>query len=328
MPELRQDIVTGRWVVIATERSKRPEYFSKRRVEVVPAGGVCPFCYGNESLTPPEVDAFRPDGSVANTSGWQVRVVPNKYPAFSLSHEKIIEEPLYCHRQATGLHEVIIHSPDHGRNLGDLPVEQVEAVIKMYVKRYQAAISNYEVRYVEIIVNHGLEAGASLEHSHSQLFALPLVPKEIAAEIDGFNRHLEQGGDCIFCDVVAYETRSARRVVSENENFIAFCPYASRGPFEISIMPKKHLSAFELASPDTITGFTHIVHDVLSKLRNRLSDPPYNYWLHTRPVRVDEFHWHLEILPKLSAFGGLEIGTGVMINVVKPEEAAAFLRAD
>lgn len=328
MPELRQDIVSGRWVVIATDRAKRPENFSKQFVEKVSDIGSCPFCYGNEKMTPPEVDAIRPDGSVPDTPGWEVRVVPNKFPAFSLEPEQLSDESLYCHRQALGLHEVIIHSPDHGRELGELSARQVELVIKMYQKRYQAAIAHPQVTSVAIILNQGREAGASLEHSHTQLFGVPLIPQEIISEIAGLQRHHIESGSCAFCDMIDYEIRESKRVIAENEQFIAFCPYASRTPFEAYILPKSHLSAFELADTDTLIAFSQLLHAVLAGLKNKLNDPPYNYWLHSRPVGIDDFHWHLEIAPKLTVPGGFEMGTGLMINVVRPEDAADYLTSD
>ena len=325
MPELRQDIISGRWVNIATNRAKRPDMMSLQRVNISVMEKSCPFCEGHEILTPPEIDSIRLNGSRANEGGWQVRVVPNKYPAFGDDSE-LINESYYGIKAANGHHEVIIHSPEHSIGLGELSVEQIDLVLTSYRQRYLAMSEDPNIKSILVIVNHGKEAGASLEHSHSQLFAMAMVPSEMKLEYDAFDKHIKENGDCVFCDLIGHERIKEIRVVAENERFIAFCPYASRVPFETWILPKDHLGTFELSNDETIMSCSKILKNVLEKLKEKLNDPPFNYWIHTRLANQGDFHWHIEILPKLSVSAGFEMGTGIMINVVKPEDAADYLR--
>lgn len=325
MPELRQDIISGRWVIIATNRAKRPDMMSVTRVSSVAKEKSCPFCDGHEFLTPPEIDSIRLNGSKPNEPGWQVRTVPNKYPALGQDGD-LIDESFYGLKAAEGRHEVIIHSPEHLTGLGELSVEQINLILTLYRRRYQVMSEDPNIKSTLVIVNHGKEAGASLEHSHSQLFAMSMVPSEIKLEYTSFDEHIKENGDCVFCELIGHEQVTKIRIVAENDRFIAFCPYASRVPFETWILPKEHLGTFELSSDETIMSCAEILKKVLVYLKEKLNDPPFNYWIHTRPASQGDFHWHIEILPKLSVAAGFEMGTGVMINVVKPEEAADYLR--
>ncbi len=298
---------------------------SIQRVSTVTKEKSCPFCEGHEILTPPEIDSIRLNGSKSDEDGWRVRAVPNKYPAFGQDGD-LIEESFYGLKAADGHHEVIIHTPEHSTGLGELSVEQIDLILSLYRKRYLAMSDDPNIKSTLVIVNHGREAGASLEHSHSQLFAMPMIPTEIKLEYDSFDGHIKENGDCVFCDLITHEQTAKIRVVAENERFIAFCPYASRVPFETWILPKDHLGAFELSNDETIMSCSEILQSVLEKLKVKLNDPPFNYWIHTRPAGQGDFHWHIEILPKLSVAAGFEMGTGIMINVVKPEDAADYLR--
>lgn len=327
MPQLRKDIISGKWSVVAVNRSMRPESFTHAHLsKSARLISDCPFCRGHESQTPPELDAVRLDASRPNTPGWDIRVVPNKYPAFTMDEVDEDDDNLYQHQSALGLHEVIIHSPHHHLSLSTMQIDEVVKVIKMYKRRYLLALKNPQVKSAVIIVNHGRQAGASIEHSHAQLFAIPMIPNLLKRESDSFSAHYLKNGDCIFCDLIQHEISVNRRIVAENSHFIAFCPYASQTPFTTWIAPKSHLKAFEVADEEVLNSCASILQRVLISINKNLHDPPYNIWLHSRPKGKDEFHWHLEIAPKLAIPAGFELGTGMTINVVQPEEAAKYLK--
>jgi len=334
--ELRQDPVTGRWVVIATERAKRPESFSQRHEKLVRTKAICPFCYGSEDMTPPEVLAFRPESGKPNTSGWKVRVVPNKFPAFTMGNKSEVsmlgmQENLgiYLRMQGLGVHEVIVNSPDHFKSLALLTEDEVGLVIDAYRSRLLDIKNNPGVEYVLIIVNHGKEAGASIEHSHSQLFGTPIIPPLITEELNGSRSYFHEKGRCVFCDILSEELGLNERIILESENFLVFSPYAARQPFETWIIPKRHSANFESISSIEKKDFAFVLKNTLLKIYDGLNDSPYNFYLHTSPYKVDTgkfYHWHLEIFPKLSIQAGFEMGSGTMINVAFPEESAKFLR--
>ena len=331
MPELRQEPVTGNWVVIATDRAKRPESFSQSQKEENSCDIVCPFCYENEQMTPPEVMAYRPPETEPNTPGWKLRVVPNKFPAF-------VQEPktagtqsgFYRSIPSIGFHEVIISSPDHDRNMALLSNKELVTVISAYKDRYTQLKKEPGVEYILIIANHGRKAGASIEHPHAQLFAGPMIPAKICEELAGSLNYYRANDRCIFCDIIREELGSKLRVVLDTKHFIAFCPYASRLPFETWVVPKKHSSHFEKISPQEINNLASAMRLVLKKLHKGLNDPAYNFFIHTSPCRsasLAHYHWHLEILPKLNIQAGFEIGSGIMINITRPEDTAAFLKS-
>ncbi len=330
MGELRQDVVTGRWVVIATERSRRPTDFGKARATEPPEDREnCPFCPGHEVMTPLEVLAVRPPGSPPNTPGWQVRVFPNKYPAFQSGSGAPPGSELFPSRPAGGSHEVIVHSPDHDASLATMPVEEVELVLQVYRHRYLSNCQDPHVRYVHLIVNHGRGSGASLEHSHSQLFGVPMTPMDLAQELEGSARRYEKLGECVFCALIRRELELGRRVVQANEGFVAIAPFASRFPYEVAILPRKHQQAFDMIDDEQLGQFAGILRDVLRRYYDNLGDPPYNYYIHTAPcddAPYPHYHWHLEAMPRPTRLGGFELGTGMMINIVSPEDACDKLR--
>lgn len=331
MPQLRQDLVTGRWVAIATERAKRPSSFTRATATSVPPAAQCPFCVGHESMTPPEVMAYRAPGTEPNTPGWEIRVVPNLYPAFGPSDVEPIISHVGPYKTMTGVgvHEVLISSPSHGDDFAQLPVSHVEKVVRAYVERYDFHRQNPAIQYILIINNHGKEAGASLEHPHSQLFGIPLVPFAIREELDGVRRYRDEHHRCVYCDILATEQQARERVIAENDWFLVFAPFASRTPFEASILPKWHSARFETMSSEQQSAFASALHDLTARLFHGLNDPPFNFYLHTAPTHRDaepDYHWHLELLPKLAIAAGFELGTGVMINVATPESAAEYLR--
>lgn len=330
MPELRKDPVTGRWVIISTERGKRPTSFIPPTEKPVTPGVFCPLCPGNEDKTPPEVYAIRPDGSNPNTPGWTLRVVSNKFPALMIEGELDKRgEGMYDKMNGIGAHEVIVETPDHGSLLSQLKDQAFENVLLAYQERIVDLKKDLRFRYVLIFKNHGAEAGASLAHSHSQLIALPVIPKRVVEEMEGAKKYYDYKDRCVYCDIVHQELKDQVRVVAENTAFLAITPYASRSPFELWIFPKKHSSSFINTPQTEYAPLASIFRDILSRLYVGIGDPPYNFTLHTSPfdgMINDYYHWHFEIIPKLSKIAGFEIGSGFYINATPPEDAAAFLR--
>ena len=330
MPELRKDPVLGRWIIISKERSKRPTDFLIEKPLVT--GGFCPLCPGNENTTQPEVFAFRQDGerAVPNSPGWDVRVVPNKYPALVIEgHLDKEGEGLYDKMNGIGAHEVIIESPNHEERFSDLPVERVVLVLKAYKQRILDLSRDKRFQYVMIFKNHGKAAGASLEHSHSQLIALPILPRMIVSEFSGSESYFRYKERCIFCDIIRQEMRQDVRVVCQNELFISITPFAPRTPFEMWVLPKKHSSSFVEADSLELYALAEIFSETLKRLDRCIPNVPYNFVLHTDPLRsggLDYFHYHFEIVPKLTSIAGFEWGTGFYINPMPPEEAATYLR--
>jgi UDPglucose--hexose-1-phosphate uridylyltransferase len=329
--ELRQDPVTGLWVAVATERAKRPHEFISAAKWGVETSGACPFCPGNESETPPEVMAYRMPGTAPDTPGWQVRVVPNLYPAFgpATGESAMRTEGPYRAMHALGVHEVLIITPEHRADIGALPLEDVKTLVRCYVDRYLAHRNDPTIEYITIVHNHGREAGASREHPHSQLFGIPLVPSAVETELAGLRRWREERAGCAYCDLVQYECKTGDRLVYENEQFVVFAPYASRVPFETWSIPKAHWGDFEAMNEGQQAQFADALRALLAKVVRGLNGVSFNYWIHSAPCRTaggDLYHWHLELLPKLSIQAGFELGAGVMIETVPPEQAAAFLR--
>lgn len=331
MPQLRQDLITGRWVAVATERARRPDSFTQAAREPVAARDVCPFCPGHESMTPPEVLAYRAPDLPANGEGWSIRVVPNLYAAFRPDPDgQEHREGRFWQRDAIGNCEVLISSPDHRAPTAVLPRTQVEAMVQSYLDRYRHHAANPALEQVLVLYNHGRPAGASLEHPHSQLYAIGVQPPSLDDELGGARRFHEQEGACVFCRTLDDERRAGTRIVFENEAFAVFAPYAARTPFETWIMPRRHAASFgELDPSREKPAFAEALQLTLRALHEGLNDPPFNYFIHSVPLKVDAtdaYHWHLELIPKLSTAAGFELGTGMWINVVKPEESAAFLR--
>lgn len=329
MPELRRDPVIGRWVIISTERGRRPSDFS--RAVVTTGNGFCPFCPGNEDKTPPEVFAVRENGSQANQPGWHVRVVSNKFPALQIEGELHRRaEGIYDKMNGVGAHEVVIESPDHLGEMSQLPVEQINLVLTAYRARMIDLSRDQRFRYMQIFKNHGEAAGASLEHAHTQLVATPIVPRRILEELSGCEQHFHIKERCIFCDIIDQEMTVGKRVVAENPDYIAIEPFAPRFPFETWILPKAHQPSFELAYHGNFLSLARILKETLMRLHLALGAPPYNFVLHTSPCNDPEgprqYHWHFELMPKLTRVAGFEWGTGFYINPTPPEDAAAYLR--
>jgi UDPglucose--hexose-1-phosphate uridylyltransferase len=328
LPDLRKDPITGRWVIIATDRARRPTDFTRERV-IPSQSRFCPFCPGNESKTPPEVLAYRTSGS-ANQPGWTLRVVPSKFPALRVEGELDRRgEGLYDRMNGVGAHEVILESSDHLASLASLSENQVADVMFAVRDRILDLRKDPRLRYILIFKNHGEPAGASLEHPHYQLIALPVVPKRVQEELDGARRHFEYRERCIFCDILQQEMNTQSRIVLETDYFVAICPYASRFPFETWIVPRAHCSHYESIEARAVHNLGWVLNHTLRKIDSALENPPYNIILHTAPVQdlsLDHYHWHMEITPKLTKVAGFEWGSGFYINPTPPEEAAGFLR--
>ena len=329
MPELRKDPVVGRWVIIATDRAKRPTDFIRQRV-VIHGSSLCPFCHGNESKTPSEILAYRSDGSGRDAPGWSLRVFPNKFPALGIEGALNRQgEGLYDKMNGIGAHEVIVETPDHMATLAALPVKQVESVLWAYRDRMIDLKRDRRFKYILVFKNHGEAAGATLEHTHSQLIALPVVPKRVLEEVEGARNYYDEKERCVFCDILSQEARGDERLVAENEAFTALSPFAPRFPFELWLIPKVHQSAFEESSQREFEHLAALLKDMLGRLDAVLDHPAYNYVIHTSPVpetQNDYYHWHLEIMPRVTKQAGFERGTGFFINPTAPEEAARFLR--
>jgi UDPglucose--hexose-1-phosphate uridylyltransferase len=329
VPELRRDPITGRWVIISTDRAKRPNDFLRESVHIE-GKGFCPFCYGNETKTPAEVLAYGRNGSGPNTPGWSVRVVPNKFPALGIEGSLDREgEGIFDRMNGVGAHEVIIETPNHQTTLATMSPRAIEDVLWAYRDRVLDLKNDKRFRYALIFKNHGDAAGASLEHSHSQLIALPIVPKRVREEVDAARHYFRDKERCIFCDVIRQETEAGVRVISENDQFIAIAPYAPRFPFEMWLLPKVHSSAFENNQSSVYSSLANMFKDNLSRLDSALDHPAYNFMLHTSPVGEeinDHYHWHFEIIPKLTKVAGFEWGTGFYICPTPPEESARFMR--
>ena len=328
MPELRKDPIHGRWVIISTERSRRPSDFAPE--ERRPMGGFCPLCEGNEDRTPPEIVAFRDNGTLPNTPGWTLRVVPNKFPALRIEGELDREgEGIYDKMNGIGAHEVVIETPRHEETLITLPLKDVKNVLLAYRERIIDLRRDQRLRYVLVFKNHGVAAGASLEHSHSQIIALPIVPKRVSEEIEGAKTYFNYKDRCVFCDIIRQELQQRYRVITENKSFLSIAPFASRFPFETWILPKTHHPSFEHMEPSQYEQAAQILSDTLRRINQVLTDPPYNFVIHTSSfpgVDMNYYHWHFEIMPKLTKVAGFEWGTGFYINPTPPEEAAEYMR--
>lgn len=323
MPQLRKDPVVDRWVIIAPERADRPNALVRPQPQR--DGEACPFCPGNEQMTPPEVLVHSNGGP-----GWSVRVVPNRYPALRTEIQMSREgRGLFDVMAGVGAHEVVIETNDHQKSLEDLAPAQVESVLAAWQERMIDLSRDIRLKALFAFKNHGGPAGATLSHSHSQLVALPFVPPTLSDELRGARRHYDEKERCIFCDILAQELREKERVVLETEGMVALSPWAARSPFELWIFPREHRSAFESATGQELRQAADALRTMLRKIDVALDQPAYNLLLHTMPLRElrnDWYHWHFELKPVLTLHAGFEWASGCYINPTPPEEAAGFLR--
>ncbi len=334
MPELRRDPLVRRWVVFSPERKQRPQDYA---APATPATAVDSFTAGNEHLTPPEVFAIRPASTAPNSPGWQVRVVPNRFPALRIEGDLHPEGVgIYDRMNGIGAHEVIIETPDPGLALEEQSPEGVANVLKAYRSRIVDLSRDMRFRSLLIFKNVGPWAGATLKHPHSQLIALPVVPRNLHDKLDASREHYRQKERNLFEDILRAEQKEGARIVYENNAFAAFCPYASRMPFELCVMPKRQNAHFHRSDDHELELLADALRVVLKRLNKGLGQPSYNLMIHTAPLGESsteaeatdlDFRWHVEILPRLGGVAGFEFGTGFFINSTLPEEAAQFLRS-
>jgi UDPglucose--hexose-1-phosphate uridylyltransferase len=330
--ELRQDLVTGDWVVIADNRGKRP---NKKKIfepawstKDVPKEKDCLFCDPKKTKQEPDVLIYED-----SEGEWTTRVFPNKYPAFKplLKNKRVkhLEEGPYFLMDGVGYHELIV-TRDHNRQLGQMETEEVAEVLDAYQTRYLELMNKKFVRYIEVFHNYGKAAGGSIYHPHSQLMAIPVVSPYVNSELKGAERYKKERKECVYCAMLEEEQKVGKRIVFENDDFIAFCPFAARRAYEVWVVPKKHKSYFERMTDRDKMAAAEVLKEALRRIGVRLNWTAYNFYLHTAPCDGKDyhsFHWHFEILPKTSIWAGFELSTGIEINAVSPEKAADELRA-
>ena len=336
MPELRKDPVIGRWVIIATERAKRPDQFGVQPQE--PEEKVCPFCEGNESQTPPEIYSIRQKNTPKNTPGWDLRVVPSISPFLRIEGDLDRRgKGVYDLMNGVGAHEIIIETNQHIANMSDLSEDQISKVLACYSDRITDLEKDKRFKYALLFKNYSWASGAgTIKHSRSQLIATPVTPKRVKEELVGAKQYYDYHERCVFCDLIRQELEDKSRVVLDIDGFVAVTPFASRFPLEVWVLPKKHACDFTTLDPSSRLSLASVMKRVLAKLKKGLNDPAYNYVLHTAPFRREklgywksidyDFHWHIEIMPRLTRVAGFEWGTGFYICPLPPEDAAGFLR--
>lgn len=329
MPELRKDLIRDNWVVIVTERSVKPTDLPVAKVakSFAAQGGFCPFCEGNESLTPPEILALRPKNSEKDGPGWSVRLIPNKFSAFSLSSQpNTVDYGVFSQRSDFGTHEVVIEDPRHGVEFHDQTEEKIGAIFKLIKERYCQLASDPRIKYIQVYKNSGIFAGASLSHGHMQIVALPFVPREL----EGMAKYNSRYGKCLICETLEQERRDGSRIVFETGHFVILCPYASRFPGETWIVPKEHLPSLQYLDDSSLTDLAKSSLWVTKAINRLLDGPSYNMVFNCAPVNVSDnnegYHWFLEIFPRLIVQAGVEIATGLYMNPVAPEWIAESLK--
>lgn len=326
MPEIRQNLVTREWVVIATERAKRPEDFKKEKaVKEIPSfDEKCPFCPGNEQNTPGET--FR----ISDGKSWKVRVVPNKFAALNLEGERIRKiDGIKRSMTGVGIHDVVIETPVHNLTTALLSIDEIKNIIESYKARYLQILKDKRIEMVIIFKNHGESAGTSLIHPHSQIIGTPVVPSQVRYRMDVAMDYFDDTGECIFCKIMNDELKEKERIVFETNHFVAFVPYAALSPFHTWVFPKRHMSSFIEINESETNDLAYMLKTVLGKFYYGLSNPDFNYCIRSSPNdehEVEYYHWYLTVVPRLVRTAGFELGSGMYINVTLPEENAEFLR--
>ncbi|MDR3113774.1 MAG: DUF4921 family protein [Endomicrobium sp.] len=325
MSEFRRDPVIGRWVIIDPTRT-----FEKlTTVSSYPKDiSNCPFCPGNERLTRPAILTYY--GSGAKAKEWILRVIPNNKPVLEIEGSlKRRADGMYDKMEGVGAHEIIVETSEHNTKPHSLTPQCHERILNAASDRIKDLRNDLRFEYILSFKNYGTAANAAFEHPYSQLIAMPIVPKRVKEEIDGGKKYFDYKERCVYCDMVENEIACGQRLVFENDLFVAFCPYASRYPFEVCIVPKKHSSDFDYSSSADITAYSQVLSSVYKKLNKVLEDSAFSALLHTGPLKeknLPYYHWHTEIMPKLTKASGFEWGTGLYANHVSPEEAAKYLR--
>ena len=336
--ELRKDYLLDRWVVIATERGKRPTDFASQERQRTKSA-VCPMCQGNEHMTPPAALVYLKSGkgirktrdeNDSRHKDWLIRCIPNLYPAFTPPKEELTQKQIMKGNNlasAVGHHEVLVESPVHDEHPADARIPQLSLVVNAYIDRLCELSAKPYVKYVSIFRNHGLEAGASLSHAHSQIVATPSIPKIVKDELEASANFWKRNEKCAFCNILEKEHKGPRFIM-ENSSFAAFTPYASINPLEFWIMPKKHETTLLEMSENEIKPFAEVLKACLNSLKRLENEPPYNFCFHLAINKdaKDHYHWHLEVYPRLAIWAGFEKSTGMYINTVTPEAAAESLK--
>lgn len=325
--ELRQDVVSGDWVVIATGRSRRPhEFLGEKRIRVRQPKKGCPF-----DMLHKEAVLLLPDGHIKKNAYAWVQVLPNKYPAFRAADVCAVfqDKGPYHWTAGIGFHEVVV-TQDHARSIAQMSDKEVELLLIAYQKRYLVLQEEACVEYVSIFHNHGRLSGATIAHPHSQIIAIPVIPPDVGRSLQGSSRYFEEHHTCVHCMMLKYELSVRERVVYENDHCVALTPYASKTAFELRIFPKAHHARFEEIGDTERLSLAHMLRVALAKLHSGLRNPDYNFFLHTAPTKhakkFQHYHWHFEIIPKTAIWAGFEIGTGIEISTIAPETAAVFLK--
>ena len=329
MSEFRQNMATKEWVIIAPERAKRPKDFQKEkeRKKLPEHDKNCPFCIGNENKTPEPLYIDMQNGR------WKVRVVSNKFAALQSGvHPKRMKASRsgkYLMAEGFGIAEVVIETPSHHKTIATMSYAEVKRIIKAYKQRYEEISKHNDIRLITIFRNHGAMAGTSLEHPHSQIIATPIIPPHVRDQIFQARVACDTYGTCIYCDLIQEELSEKKRIVAETDHFVVFCPYASRSPFETRIIPKRHDCSFDTITEREIGDFAKVLKDTLRRIYVVLDNPDYNFVIRSSPTderNTRHYHWYVVVIPKLTTPAGFEIGTGIYINIVPPEDAARFLR--
>ncbi len=329
MPELRRDPIIGQWVVVAGDQESLTPKAYERQAQPRVEQAICQFCPGREGNTPPEVDAVRFDGSAPNGPGWRVRAVPNKFPALKI--EGALDkraDGLYDISNGIGAHEIVVETDDHQRDLADLSPEEIVFVLRLYQNRGNNLAKDSRFKFMMVFKNYGIASGASIEHAHSQIIALPMVPKLVGAELDGARNYFKFRGRCLFCDILEQEIEDGDRVVVQNDRFIGFCPYVPRFPFEQWILPKEHNADFFSLAEGDLLPLAGMLKQMLVRMK-RVLNCAYNFYIHTAPIGDKDkemYHWHIEVVPQLVRVKGYEWGTGLYQVLTSPSVAAGYLR--
>jgi UDPglucose--hexose-1-phosphate uridylyltransferase len=332
MPELRQNPATKEWVIIATERAKRPEELGAGNQPIASSEqDGCPFCPGNEGKTPKEVLSYRSFDTKPGEPGWWIRIIPNKFAALEPAGDltRIKQVDFFTSMAGVGEHEVLIESPNHNLILATMEQKQAEEIFLAYRERYKTLSQDKRFEMVIIFKNHGVKAGTSLKHPHSQLIATPVTPMHIRHRIEEAMRYFDDSGKCVYCTMIEKEKEAKTRIVIETDNFIVFEPFAAISPFETWVVPKKHNSTFDNICPDQCRELAFVMRQTMIKIYRTLNNPDYNFMIFSAPCHerdLEYYHWHIQIVPRVTAVAGFEMGSGIYINAVPPETAAKYLR--
>ncbi len=337
MAEFRHDPVHRRWIIIPSDRRRTPADFDVAGRQ--PDEGICPFCEGQEGRTPPEVFAVRQ--GAPDRPGWKVRIFPNKYPALTREEDRMERGGfgLYDWIDGIGVHEIVVEHPRHHLLYHQLGEEHLRLVLETCRARISQLMEDPRLRYVMVFKNYGRQAGATLNHQHSQIMAMPVIPRIAAMALATAREHFHVKERCLFCDIIAQELSTASRLVSQNDRFVCFAPYASRFPFELALYPREHDHDFSTVEPEVLADCAQLLHEVMNRLATLFGDPPFSMTIHTCPnthqaprrahywgTLAHDWHWHIELTPMLCPLSGFEWSTGLHVNPTAPEDAARFLR--